>query len=80
MSIIQLSAKNKVFVIDFIKLSSSQRTLNLLKTLFEARHIVKLGHSLKCDFLYLSKTMVISHDEFNSFVDLMELFKHKYPH
>ena len=58
-SIIQLSADKKIFILDFLKLGASEKTINFLRKLFEAKDIVKVGHSLKCDFLYLSKTINI---------------------
>ncbi len=34
---------------------------------------------MKCDFLYLNKTMDLENNDLNSFIDIADLFKIKYP-
>lgn len=53
--------------------------MGLLKRLFESAGILKVGHSLKCDFLYLRKTIQLNSECLNSFIDIADLFKEKYP-
>jgi ribonuclease D len=69
-SLIQISAQKKIFVFDAIKLSTSKNFYSFLEELFYSLKTIKIGHTIKSDYLEMSKTFNLDRDKFSSFVDI----------
>jgi hypothetical protein len=54
-SIIQFSAQKKIFIFDIIKLGTSKNFYIFLEELFYSCKIIKVGHTIKSDYLEICK-------------------------
>ena len=78
MSLLQFSNRKTIYIVDFLRLESDKVFIDFFVKLLQSEKIKKVGHTVQSDIRYLEKTIEV--ENVHGFVDIVKLFKEKYPH